>query len=246
MFFPLEQMLRQKGISMKIYMTEAALDHVVNRALRLEELDAPELIVRNERHIAEHAVVVAVDEEGFVHFPASADEEDAENFLDEGCGYRFIMNDESRVHEDALEGVLKLAGRLDDGTGFALLWNNVFFMVPRSALGCSLRDMGRLVYEGLDALRDQGKTLPLIALPQLDGRVCVQLGPVLAVTAMVGVETRAGFDAWLSDCRRNLENAGEMTCIELLAVPEEWMEDMEDTLFCREDWCEEPYPEEED
>jgi hypothetical protein len=87
---------------MKIYMTEAALDHVVNRALRLEELDAPELIVRNERHIAEHAVVVAVDEEGFVHFPASADEEDAENFLDEGCGYRFIMNDESRVHEDAL------------------------------------------------------------------------------------------------------------------------------------------------
>ena len=231
---------------MKIYMTEAALDHVVNRALRLEELDAPELIVNNERRMAEHAVVVAMDEEGFAHFPASAEKEDAENFLDEDCGYRFIMNDESRVYEDALEGVLKLAGRLNDGTGFALLWNNVFFMVPRSALGCNLGDMGRLVYEGLDALRDQGRKLPLIALPQLDGRVCVQLGPVLAVTAMEGVENQAGFDAWLSDCRRNLENAGEMTCIELLAVPEEWVEDMEDTLFCREDWYEEPYPEEED
>ena len=240
---------------MKIYMTEAALDHVVNRALRLEKLDAPELILNNERRIAENAVVVTVDEEGFVHFPASAEKEDAESFLDEDCGYRFVMNDESRVYEDALEGVLKLAGRLDDGTGFALLWNNVFFMVPRSALGCSLRDMGQLVYDGLNALRDEGRELPLIALPQLDGRACVQLGPVLAMTTMEGVEDQAGFDEWLSRCRRNLENAGEMTSIELLAVPEEWLEEMETELFGwemfdafsdRDDWDEEPYPEEEE
>ena len=240
---------------MKIYMTEAALDHAVNRALRLEELGAPELIVNNERFMVKNAVVVAVDEEGFVHFPASAEEEDAENFLDEGCGYRFVMNDESHVYEDALEGVLKLAGRLNDGTGCALLWDNVFFMVPRSALGRRLNDMGRLVYDGLNALRGQGRKLPMIALPQLDGRVCVQLGPVLGMTTMEGVEDQAGFNEWLTRCRRNLENAGEMTNIELLAVPEDWVEDVDDELSeeemfdelaARDYWDEEPYPEEEE
>lgn len=175
----------------RYYMDEGVYMGHLARLRRLTELEAPELILRNEQYILDHAVVVQTDEYGRQHFPASAAPEDADRWLEAGCGCEVCIPryrdpdgapDTTRAAGETLDLALELA-RQDGGRHLFALYGgepdcSLSMTLPLEALGSSPEELFRAIWELQDSC-SRALPEPLTVRPCTDGCVTAHSGPLL-------------------------------------------------------------------
>ena len=175
----------------RYYMDEGVYMGHLARLRRLTELEAPELILRNEQYILDHAVVVQTDEYGCQHFPASAAPEDADRWLETGCGCELCIPryrdpdgapDTTQVAGETLDLALELA-RQDGGRHLFALYGgepdcSLSMSLPLTALGSSPEELFRTIWEQQDSCC-RALPEPLSVQPRTDDSVTACSGLLL-------------------------------------------------------------------
>lgn len=158
---------------MSLYMTEYTYNDHLRRAERLAELEAPELILTNEAHMIDEALLVQTDEDGWHHFPAG---EEGAAPLDAACSRNLLLLDEIHLDPEQLTQLLAWEKHLPAGCGLVLLDAGGFCLLPPALQGEALNPVLDRLADALD--RETNHPSDPVLLPCAGGLTLVSLGPV--------------------------------------------------------------------